>query len=390
MKRPFACFSLLLILVSVGWLGSPAPDAADGQTPVAASDEFFDSGKIIELVIDVDAKELAALGRDPRKYVKATVKEGDKVYKDVGIHLKGAAGSFRGFDDKPGLTLSMGKFALDQRFHGMHKFHLANSVQDPSYLSELICGELFRAAGVPASRVGHAVVTLNGKRRGLYYIKEGFDKHFLTRHFGNRHGNFYDGGFLRDLDQPLQRLSGKDDVKEHADLKKLMAAAGEKNVKERFAKMAEILDMDRFISYMAMEVITWDWDGYPMNRNNYRIYHDPKRDKLVFLPSGMDQMFAEPSGTLFPNFQGAVARAVMETPEGRKRYIARVDEIMKKSYNADALVKRLDELQPRVQRAMATIDAGAGRDYPNHVKRLRDAVKQREKNVPEQLRKLKV
>jgi spore coat protein H len=388
MKRPFAGFGLLL-LVNLCWLGSPAPNSADSQTPAAASDEFFDSGKIVELVIDVDAKELAALGRDPRKYVRATVKEGDKVYKDVGIHLKGAAGSFRGFDDRPGLTLSMGKFVEEQRFHGMHKFHLANSVQDPSYLSELICGELFRAAGVPASRVGHAVVTLNGKRRGLYYIKEGFDKHFLTRHFGNRHGNLYDGGFIRDLDQPLQRLSGKDDVKEHTDLKKLMAAAGEKNVKERFAKMADLLDMDRFISYLALEVITWDWDGYPMNRNNFRVYHDPKRDKLVFIPSGMDQMFAEPNGPLFPQFQGAVARALLETPEGRMRYVARVDEIMKKSYNADAIVKRLDELQTRVQRVVASIDAGAGRDYPNHVKRLRDAVKQREKSIPEQLRKLK-
>jgi spore coat protein H len=25
-------------------------------------------------------------------------------------------------------------------FHGMDKFHLANSLQDPSYLSELLCG----------------------------------------------------------------------------------------------------------------------------------------------------------------------------------------------------------------------------------------------------------
>ena len=63
-------------------------------------------------------------------------------------------------------------------------------------------------------------------------------------------------------------------------------------------KMEKALELDKFISYLAMEVITWDWDGYPMNRNNYRIYHDPKRDKLVFIPSGMDQMYGNPGGPI--------------------------------------------------------------------------------------------
>src|SRR5262249_40050587 len=153
--------------------------------------------------------------------------------------------------------------------------HLANSLQDPSYLSELICGELFRAAGVPASRVAHATVTINGRRRGMYYIKEGYDRHFRKRHFENRQGNFYDGGFLRDLDQPLQLLSGSADVKNHADLKAVVAATRERKLDERFKKLEKLLDMDKFISYLCLEIITCDWDGYPLNRNNYRIYHDP-------------------------------------------------------------------------------------------------------------------
>ena len=52
-------------------------------------------------------------------------------------------------------------------------------------------------------------------------------------------------------------------------------------------------------------------------------------------------------------------------------------------------VKRLDELQARVQPVLASLDAGAGRDYPNQVNRLRNAVKQREKSIAEQLQRLK-
>src|SRR6185312_1340486 len=192
---------------------------------------------------------------------KATLKEGDKTFANVAVHLKGAAGSWRNFDDKPGLTINMDKFKDDQRFHGMDKFHLANSVQDPSYLSELICGEIFRAAGVPASRIGHALVVINGRKQGLYCLKEGYDKEFLKEHFKKANGNFYDGGFLRDIDQPLELIHTKDDVPDRKDLQALVAAAREPDAKKRFAKLDKLLDLDCFMSYMVVESLVWDWDS---------------------------------------------------------------------------------------------------------------------------------
>jgi len=203
----------------------------------------------------------------------------------------------------------------------------------------------------------------------------------------DKDGNFYDGGFLRDLDQPLQLVSTKDDVKNHADLKALVAAVREKPA-ERFAKIDKLIDMDKFLSFLALEVITWDWDGYPMNRNNYRIYHDPKTNKITFIPSGMDQMFADPNGPILPNFQGFVARALLETPEGKERYLKKMADIMKNVYKTGDLIKRLDDLEKRVQPALASVDANAGRDYKNQVNRLRDGIKVRQKSVDEQLSKM--
>lgn len=361
---------------------------ARAQNPAKASEAFFASKKVIHIDIEIDKKSLDALRREPRKYARATLKIDDKVYPDVGIHVKGAAGSFRGIDDKPGLTINMNKFDGDLLFHGMDKWHLANSVQDPSYLSELICGEMFRAAGVPASRIAHATVTINGRKRGFYYLKEGYDKYFLKSHFKNADGNFYDGGFLREIDQPLQLLSGKNDVKDRADLKALTAAAREPDPKKRMERLEKVLDMDRFISYLVLETITWDWDGYPMNRNNYRIYHDIKRDKLVFIPSGMDQMFGNPGGPILPGFQGLVAQAVMNTPEGKKRYLARMAEIHKDVLQGDQWSKRLEELQAYLQPALLAVDKGAGQGFPGQVNRLRDLIRQRAKSVEQQLKKV--
>lgn len=387
MKRitcELACAALVLSLLA----GVAAPVRADAKS-LQARDAFFKDGKVVKLQIELGKMEADALRREPKKYVKGTLKDGETVYAEVGIHLRGAAGSFRPFDDKPGLTLNMDKFADGQRFHGLDKFHLANSVQDPSYLSELICGEMFRAAGVPAARIGHAVVTINGRPRGLYYLKEGYDKDFLTLHFKNNSGNLYDGGFLTDIDAKLQLLSTKNDVSDYADLKALAAAANEPDRTKRFVRMEKLLDMDAFLSYLAMDTIIWDWDGYPMNRNNYRIYHDPVRDKIVFIPSGLDQMFVDLNAPILPGYQGLIARKLIDTPEGRKRYLDRVEEILHKVYKTDDWVKRLDEMEAKLQPVLASVDAGAGREYKHHVNRIREAIKKRPKIVEEQLRKLK-
>jgi spore coat protein H len=307
----------------------------------------------------------------------------------VAIHLKGAAGSFRHFDDKPGLTLNMDKFVDDQKFHGLDKFHLANSVQDPSFIQELFCGELFRAAGVPAARCSHAIVTLNGRARGFFYLKEGYDSMFIERNFGHKVGNFYDGGFLQDIDARLQVISNKDDVKDQADLNALLAASRVADSAERFKAMEKLMEMDKFISYVAVDMFLADWDGYPSKCNNYRVYHNPKTNKITFIPSGMDQMLGDPNWPMMMQFGGRIARKVIDTPEGKKRYAARTEELLKTVFKVDDMVKRLDELEKRVQPALAKADPGAARDHRHHVNRLKEAVKQRHRAVTEQLKGLK-
>lgn len=379
-----------LAFVSLAALSAALPAAEPAPAPkkLTEREAFFRKSPVLKISIEVDKKEVEKLGREPRKYAKCTLKEGDLELKDVGVHLKGAVGSWRDFNDKPGLTLNTDKFVDDQLFHGMDKWHLANSVQDPSYISELLCGELYRACGVPASRVAHALVTINGRKRGLYYLKEGYDKEFLKEHFGSKNGNFYDGGFLRDIDQDLQLISGEGDVKDRAELKALVAACRERDEAKRWEKLQKLLDTDKFVTYLVLSAVTWDWDGYPYNRNNYRVYHDPKKDKIVFLPSGMDQMFGDPNGPILPGFQGMVAQAVINTKEGKKRYYARMREIREKVFLVPAWHKRLDELEALVQPVLASVDQGAGRDYKNQVNRLREAIKTRARVIDEQLKRL--
>ena len=384
---------------------APSPDKS-----AADSEAFFNSAKIPRVDITIGltpgfVKPLGPLLAEPRKYIKATLTVDGKVYPDVGIHLRGGSGSFRQVTEKAGFTISMGKFGGKEKFHGMSKWHLANSAQDGSYLSELVCGELLHAAGAPAARIQHAIVSVNGQMRGFYYLKEGYDSQFLKRHFKNADGNFYDGGFLRDVDQPLELTSSKDDVKDWADLKALTAAAREPDPQKRFEGLEKLLDMDAFINAFVVLTIVGDWDGYIYNRNNYRVYHHPKLDKITFIPSGMDQEFFPVRGhaasaeqvTALPPIgpnpwagprtpQGLVAQAVYSTPEGKARYVKRLTEINRTLMDPEKWNKRLDELQARLQPEIAKVDPAAGANYPNEVKRIRNFFNVRSKAIERQLK----
>jgi spore coat protein H len=239
-------------------------DAAPQADPSAA---FFRDGVVPHLSIVISQPEMQKLRDKNREYVRCTiVEDGRAQYERVAIHLKGGAGSFRSIDDKPAMTIKFNKFEKEQLFHGLDKINVNNSVQDPGYLDELICGELFTMAGIPAPRVTHARVKLNGRDLGIFVLKEGFDKKFVKRNGLDPKGNLYEGGFVQDLDgQPrLQSGEGPDDL---SDVKAVVAACREPDLSKRWPKMEQVIEIDRFITFMAVELMCCHWDGYCNNHN---------------------------------------------------------------------------------------------------------------------------
>src|SRR6185436_16070515 len=136
--------------------------------------------------------------------------------------------------------------------------------------------------------------------------------------------NLYEGGILKDIDQPLQLSPGKNPTN-HAAVQRLISASREPDPEKRWRALEAALDMDRFLSMMAMETLLCHSDSYSMNRNNYRLYHDPTTDKLIFMPHGMDRVLGTHRSPLdlsvVPTMLGMVARAVISTPEGRRRHV---------------------------------------------------------------------
>ena len=323
------------------------------------SDTLFTNASIPRLKISIPAEGISALRTNARDYVRATVREGSNVWSDVGIHLKGSIGSFRSIDGKPGFTLSFERFVPEQRFHGLRKIHLNNSVEDASYMNELIGSELFRAANVPAARTTHALVELNERQLGLYVLKEGFAEEFLARYFRHPDGNLYDiAREGHDVNEPMEKAFGKG-PDDRSDLEALADAALEPDLSRRQERLRKILDVDRFLSFMAMEILLGHRDGYCLARNNFRVYHDVDSGRMIFLPHGMDQLFGNARAAVQPMMNGIVARALMEGPEGRIAYRTRCAFLFTNLFSASRINGRIDASVAHIYPALGREEGAA-------------------------------
>ena len=325
----------------IGYVAGLAAAALADQS--SAGEDLFAAHPAWRIEIELTPQNMDRLRSESRTYVPASIRAFGEVLHNVGVHLKGE-GSFRPIDDKPGFTLDFAKFVGDQKLRGLRKIHLNNSVQDTTCLKEHIASELFRAAQVPVPRVAHALVRLNGRELGLYVVKEGVTREFLSRHFENADGNLYDTDEGHDVDQRMKRHSGTDSTNDQLELKRLAAAAREPDPDRRWELLRQSLDMDAFLAFMAMELMVCHWDGYCLGQNNFRVYHDPRTGKIVFLPSGMDQVFSKADMPWKLDVSGLVARAVMEIPEGRRQYAATFRKLFSALFVSERLTNRVNHL----------------------------------------------
>jgi spore coat protein CotH len=338
---------LIAALVSAGVLSAAAQSS---RREVGA--DLFNDGPPRRFEVELSQEAMASLRAQPRVDVSGTVRVGGTTYTNVAIHLKGVA-TFRPVDDQPSLTLNFAKLNRTQRFLGLRKIHLNNGKEDPTFLCEALAAEMFAKARLPVARVALARTVLNGRDLGPYVAIEGFTEDFLGRYFSNTTGNLYDSGFRRDITDRLEKLSGKE-ADDWADLRKLAAAGATADLEARWTALGRVLDVDSFARYLAMQVLTANWDGYAMFRNNYRVYHDPASDRITFFPHGMDQTFARATmPVLPPRWDGLLARQYMETRQGQELYQKQVGLLFASTYHADALAKRVDVLASRVRPILA-------------------------------------
>ena len=122
--------------------------------------------------------------------------------------------------------------------------------------------------------------------------------------------------------------------------------------------LGEIVDLDRFLSFWATEVLVGHWDGYAGDRNNYQFYREPD-GRFVFIPWGPDDTFhLKDDPNPFDNIAKpppsvlaltAIPNRLYNDPYWQVAYVARLKEILNTVWDEEELLAAVDDMAAIVQ-----------------------------------------
>ena len=359
---------------------TPEPTVAPTPTPeepaeIDPSEAYFTLDRVMEISIEIAEEDWDTLRHQTRTFedlmaeierynlsrpfadiytwFSATVTTDGETHTEVGVRKKGFLGSQS--DTKPSLKLRYDKYVDGQSLGGvMERMTLNNSVQDPSMINTCLAYQVFAAAGLPSPRCNFATVTVNGQELGLYVHLEEIKKPFLARHFDSAEGNLYEGtvsDFAPGYRGTFQKKTNEDED-DWSDVDAVMAALQDPS-ENGLEALSEIVDLDRFLSFWATEVLAGHWDGYAGDRNNYHFYRESD-GKFVFIPWGVDDTFhLKDDPNPFDHINNpppsvlaltAIPNRLYNIPEWRAKYAARLKEILNTSWGEGALLASVDEM----------------------------------------------
>jgi len=333
------------------------------------SKDIFDLSRVVDVEIELAQADWDALCQEGRglaalasgcasdfeyTYFDASVTVDGQRIEHAGVRKKGFLGSLSVV--RPSLKIHFGKFVPDQTCLGMKRLTLNNDRQDPSHTHQVMSYALFRKAGIVAPSCNLARVSVNGELLGIYSNVESIKKPFLARYFSDNNGNLYEGqlaDFTVELVSKFERKTNKTapdgGPPDRSDLDRVVQALNASDA-DLLAELGKVIDVDEFLTFWAMEVITGHWDGYTGDRNNFYAYHDPETDLFHFIPWGTDGAFGK-DHLFLPNIPssvyawGKIANRLYSYPETRTLYHVKLRSLLDDVWNEDDLLASVDQIE---------------------------------------------
>ncbi len=316
-------------VVATGDSGSPAdtvdtsvegiPETGDDTDPVEtgdtgktdeedlAYDAFYDLGTIQQIVIevssltmnDMDNEAYYAYSQHPSNpeltYWDANILINGERIDHVGLRLKGSS-TFQYWSGKPSLKVKFDELVEGQRFAGLKRAVFNNMTGDPAMAREVIGYALWRDAGmaVPRANIAQLYLVIDGEEPeyyGMYTNLEAYDSEWVERNYDDDGGDLWEGNdsadFTRNGISHFELTTGPGDTEALDEARDQVQNHGD----DFYAEVNDVLDMDQFLDFWAFSVAIGNRDGYPYNRNDFYIYHDPADGRFDFTPWGMDESF---------------------------------------------------------------------------------------------------
>jgi len=288
-------------------------------------------------------------------YHSATVEVDGNLIENAGVRQKGYSSNFFTNTTKKPLKINFGIFVEDQEYDGVEKINLANGQGDPAIIKDKINYDMMRHHGIPSPRVSHVKIYIQNEYWGIYAIIEQIDKKYLKRNFADNDGNLWKnkgeselkwfGTNPNNYSFELQTNIDENDWTKFMDFIDFINNSA---IEEFENELEDIFDLDEYLRILAIDILTNNWDSYLQHGRNWYLYHEPKTDKMHWLP--WDYNFAfdrRPNGygdfdIIQTDPNKVLIHRIFQVPEFKTRYLSYVCEILEVNFTDERLESKLD------------------------------------------------
>ena len=289
----------LVVLGSVACLLTAGLRPARAQTAA----DLFDVNTIQEIRLSINSRDFAELRA---RYAENVFFPADLTWR--GTKVRNVALRSRGSGSrnptKLGLLLEFDRYTTGQTFVGLSSLVLDNAWQDPSFIREQIAMAFFNRMGQPAPRESFCRLYINNVFQGLYVIIENIDSKFLSRALNDTTGYLYEYHWqfhwdMSDLGDELPAYQPLFEPRTHTleseptlyspirDLVREINGPPDAVWRDR---VSQYLDLDQFITSVAIEVFLAEYDGLTGNwgMNNFYLFRPAATARHLIVPWDRD------------------------------------------------------------------------------------------------------
>lgn len=313
---------------------------------------------------------------DNTPYREASLEWGANKFETIGVRFKGNS-SYRGATTKKKpFRIKLNEFVKGQKIDGMASFGLSNAWSDPSFVREKPYYEMAAAIGLAAARSSFAALYINGEYWGLYILGEIVNGDFLKSHFakGDDGGNLYKAtepganlAYLGENPAAYRNTFSKESNEEAddwTDLIELARVFEQTPIAELSTKLDKLIDVDSFLTALALDNMTVNLDSYVGMAQNYYLYRRPSDQRWAWIPWDPSLAFGAHSQGLtvqqmknlvleWARTGGSTARPIAtklwQVPAYKQRYRAIYRDIFEKQMSPAQVVGRMNALRDLIR-----------------------------------------
>ena len=222
---------------------------------------------------------------------------------EVGFRLRGNTSRYSG---KKSFKISFNSFTPGARSQGVKDLNLNGEHNDPSIMRARIAWELAQDLGIPAPRVNHVRLFINGQPFGLYANVEHLNDDYVEHRFARDAGNLYKCLYPADLanlgtnpasykltsgGRRVYELETNEDADDYRGLAQFVTALHATTGTQSLCALDSIFNVNDYLKWLAWELTVGHWDNHSFNKNNFYLYEDPASGLMHFSSYDPDNSF---------------------------------------------------------------------------------------------------